>query len=77
MNGRQIALEVAKQFQADRADAGDSGEQPSADEAESAISWQDKLLSHRFGAVAPAVPRDHEVAARGSNRTLIWLSPLG
>ena len=45
VDGRQIAREVAKQFQAERADAGESGEPPSADEAEPAITWQDKLLS--------------------------------
>jgi len=45
VDGRQIAREVAKQFQAERTDAGESGEPPSADEAEPPITWQDKLLS--------------------------------
>jgi restriction system protein len=45
VDGRQIAREVAKQFQAERTDAGESGEPPSADEAEPPITWQDKLLA--------------------------------
>jgi len=45
VDGRQIAREVAKQFQAERTDAGESGEPPSAGEPEPVIVWQDKLLS--------------------------------
>jgi len=45
VDGRQIAREVAKQFQAERTDAEESGEPPAADEAEPAITWQDKLVS--------------------------------
>lgn len=45
VDGRLIAREVAKQFQAERTDAGESGEQPSAGESEPVIAWQDKLLS--------------------------------
>jgi restriction system protein len=45
VDGRQIAREVAKQFQTERTDAGESGEPPSADEAEAPITWQDKLLA--------------------------------
>ena len=45
VDGRQIAREVAKQFQTERTDSGESGEPPAADEAEAAITWQDKLLS--------------------------------
>jgi len=44
VDGRKIARDVAKQFQAERTDAGESGEPPAADEAQ-AITWQDKLLS--------------------------------
>lgn len=45
VDGRQIAREGAKQFQAERTDAGESGEPPSAGEPEPVIVWQDKLLS--------------------------------
>jgi restriction system protein len=45
VDGRQIAREVAKQFQAERTDAGESGEPPSAGEPEPVVTWQDKLLS--------------------------------
>jgi restriction system protein len=45
VDGRQIAREVAKQFQAERTDAGESGDPPSAGEAEPVVTWQDKLLS--------------------------------
>jgi restriction system protein len=45
VDGRRIARDVAKQFQAERAEAGDSGATAAQDEAEAAITWQDKLLS--------------------------------
>ena len=45
VDGRQIAREVAKQFQAERAEAEEPGDLPASDDAESAITWQDKLVS--------------------------------
>jgi restriction system protein len=45
VDGRQIARDVAKQFQAERTEAGTSGEPPTADEAQAAITWQDKLIA--------------------------------
>lgn len=45
VDGRQIARDIAKQFQAERAADGESGETPEADEPQTAISWQDRLIS--------------------------------
>lgn len=43
--GRQIARDVARQFQLERAEAGEPGELAVADDTERAITWQDKLVS--------------------------------
>lgn len=45
VDGRKIARDVARQFQTERAEAGESGEPAAAGEREAAITWQDKLLS--------------------------------
>jgi restriction system protein len=45
VDGRQIARDVARQFQLERAEAGESGEPAVADDTERAITWQDKLVS--------------------------------
>jgi restriction system protein len=45
VDGRKLARDVARQFQSERAEAGESDEPAVADEGEAAISWQDKLLS--------------------------------
>ncbi len=45
VDGRQIARDVAKQFQAERAEAEEPGESATADDAEAVITWEDKLLS--------------------------------
>lgn len=45
VDGRRIARDVAKQFQAERANASESGEPADADESEATITWQDKLIS--------------------------------
>lgn len=45
VDGRQIAREIAKQFQTERPDAGESGEPSSTDATEPPITWQDKLLA--------------------------------
>lgn len=45
VDGRKIARDVARQFETERAEAGESGEPAAASEGEAAISWQDKLLS--------------------------------
>ena len=45
VDGRQIARDIAKQFQQERATDNDSAGGPvAAEEAEVALSWQDKLL---------------------------------
>ena len=45
VDGRKIARDVAKQFQAERPGADPKGEPTAPDEAEAAIAWQDKLLA--------------------------------
>jgi len=45
IDGRKIARDVGKQFQADRAAAGEPAAPASAAEDEAASTWQDKLLS--------------------------------
>ena len=45
LDGRKIARDVARQFQTERAETGESGEPAAAGEREAAITWQDKLLS--------------------------------
>jgi len=45
VDGRQIARDIAKQFQLERAADGESVEAPEADEPQTAISWQDRLIS--------------------------------
>ena len=45
VDGRQVAREVAKQFQSDRTETGEAGAPPSVDEADSAVTWQDRLLT--------------------------------
>ena len=45
MDGRKIAREVAKQFQAERPGADAKGEPTEPDEAEAAIAWQDRLVT--------------------------------
>jgi len=45
VDGRQIAREIAKQFQAERAEAGETGERAPADEGDAEVTWQDRLLS--------------------------------
>jgi restriction system protein len=45
VDGRQIARDVAKQFQLERASNNESLGAPVADESETALSWQDKLLA--------------------------------
>jgi restriction system protein len=44
VDGRRIAREIAKQFQAERALTEGSGESPVLGEAPVAVSWEDKLL---------------------------------
>ena len=45
VDGRKIARDVGKQFQAERAAAGESTASASSGEDETAVTWQDKLLS--------------------------------
>ena len=45
VDGRKIARDVAKQFQAERPGADAKGEPTAPDEAEAAIAWQDKLVA--------------------------------
>jgi restriction system protein len=45
VDGRRIAREVAKQFQAERAATAESEETPTSDDGEAPISWEEKLLS--------------------------------
>lgn len=45
VDGRQIARDVAKEFQLERATDNESAGAPVADEPETAVSWQDKLLA--------------------------------
>lgn len=45
IDGRQIARDVAKQFQAERPTESESTGGPVAEEPESALSWQDKLIA--------------------------------
>jgi len=44
VDGRKIARDVGKQFQAERAAAGESTASASSGEDETAVTWQDKLL---------------------------------
>jgi len=44
VDGRKIARDVARQFQAERPGTDARGEPTAPDEAEAAIAWQDKLL---------------------------------
>ena len=44
VDGRQIARDVAKQFQSERATDNESGD-PVAEEPEAMLSWQDKLIA--------------------------------
>ena len=44
VDGRQVAREVAKQFQSERTDTDEAGAPTSADEAEP-VTWQDRLLA--------------------------------
>jgi restriction system protein len=45
LDGRKIAREVAKQFQAERTDSPQPGEPPSANEVQAIMTWQDKILA--------------------------------
>jgi restriction system protein len=45
VDGRQIAREVAKQFQSERATNNESADSPLAEEPEAALTWHDKLLA--------------------------------
>ena len=45
IDGRKIAREVGKQFQSDRASAGESTAETDTGSDETAITWQDKLLT--------------------------------
>ena len=45
VDGRKIARDVGKQFQAERTAAGESTASASSGEDETAVTWQDKLLS--------------------------------
>ena len=45
VDGRQIARDVAKQFQSERATDNESAGEPTAEEPETELSWQDKLIS--------------------------------
>jgi restriction system protein len=45
VDGRQIARDIAKQFQLERAADSESVEASVADEPQTAISWQDRLIS--------------------------------
>ncbi len=45
VDGRKIARDIAKQFQAERPGADAKGEATAPDEAEAAIAWQDKFLA--------------------------------
>jgi restriction system protein len=45
VDGRRIAREVAKQFQAERASTEEPGESAAVDEAQATITWEDRLLS--------------------------------
>ena len=45
VDGRRIAREVAKQFQAERAGTAESEDTPTSTDAEEMITWQEKLLS--------------------------------
>jgi restriction system protein len=45
VDGKQIARDIAKQFQLERAADTESVEAPEADEPQTAISWQDRLIS--------------------------------
>lgn len=45
VDGRKIARDVTKQFQAERPDAAESDEPAAAGEGQAAITWQDKLLA--------------------------------
>lgn len=45
VDGRQIAREVAKQFQAERPDTIETGEPPTTEQGEAPVTWQDRLLS--------------------------------
>jgi len=45
IDGRKIARDIAKQFQLERAGDSESVEAPEADQPQTAISWQDRLIS--------------------------------
>src|SRR5215216_393980 len=45
VDGRQIARDVAKQFQSERATDNESAGAPVAEEPEAALTWQDTLLA--------------------------------
>src|SRR6266581_1436583 len=45
VDGRRIAREVARQFQAERAGTAESSDTPISNDAEAVVTWQDKLLS--------------------------------
>jgi restriction system protein len=45
VDGRQIARDVAKQFQSERATDNESAGAPVAEEPEAALTWHDKLLA--------------------------------
>ena len=45
VDGRQIARDVAKQFQSERATDTESAGAPAAEEPEAALTWQDRLLA--------------------------------
>lgn len=45
VDGRQIARDIAKQFQLERSADGESVEAPEVDEPQTTVSWQDRLLS--------------------------------
>jgi restriction system protein len=45
VNGRQLARDVAKQFQIDRSTGADPSDRAAPDEPEIAVSWQDRLLA--------------------------------
>ena len=45
VDGRQIARDVVKQFQSERATDNESAGGPVAEEPETALSWQDKLIA--------------------------------